>query len=172
MLGFSPYDGYDMWNNKSFSKRYKKTLIYAQLHHIDDNLNDINSDDEKNLVFIPTKHPKDKNREIHYLTHRKISSYQGNENVEILRKIQQRLIFNSKIIKTAFIYDDPSHLDELIGWSEFSIEKIKKRLIDRNLEWTRNIEKLIPKERNSKKNINQSEKSTVIRKLIEMKEKC
>lgn len=46
MMGFSPYDGYDMW--ESMKKWWERFRIWANFHHID--YNDEN-EEEDNLVF-------------------------------------------------------------------------------------------------------------------------
>lgn len=151
MLGFSPYDGYDMWENKTkWRERYR---IWASLHHID--YNDEN-DEEDNLVFIPVTHPEDIGREYKYLTH----NYIGNLELKLaktdisksnqkdaliqLDEIKKKIKVNSDLLERAVFSLNPDLLDMLIGWEKESILKAINRLMNLDFSWANNVEKYIP----------------------------
>ncbi len=141
MLGVSPYDGYDIWGNRSYSEYINRVRIYAQLHHIDGNAE---NDEEDNLVFIPTKKPEDSKKNVNYLHHGTISGYERNNNIKMLNFIKNRILKNSKIIEEAFFRNNSSLLGNLEGWNLSDIEVIKERLLDTSFLWTVNLENIIP----------------------------
>ena len=171
MLGFSPYDGYDMWKSKSYDKKLKRIRIWANLHHIDDDLKKEDSDDEKNLVFIPMKHPTDSKQDTRYLTHAKLSSYQANKFKTLLKSIKKTTIHNANILKRAFLTNNLKLLDSLRGWSKESILNAKKRLKDESCKWTKDLEKYIPLERTSRKRLSSQEKELIIKNLLMKRKK-
>lgn len=159
MLGFSPYDGYDFIENQ-YRDKYNKIRINAHFHHLDYNPN---NDNDENLVFLPSKHPRDTGRKINYITHDKISGLEATlkdrrttpeskkKAQKTLKLIEQRTRKNATIITQAFYSKDEQILDDLIEWNINSLTKIKKRLRDLNLAWTLNLNKLIPTEKYGKR---------------------
>ncbi|MFX1277006.1 MAG: hypothetical protein ACFFBP_05930 [Promethearchaeota archaeon] len=151
MLGFSPYDGYDLWKNKT---KYKdKFRIWANFHHIHYNSNDESQDD---LIFLPLVHPDDIGKDYYYLTHNKVSNFESilvKEDISDqiksmtqikLENIKNRIIKNSNIILNAIITINPEILNDLKGWDKSSIIMAKKRLIDTEFLWIAGIEQYIP----------------------------
>lgn len=178
MLGFSPYDGFDIWKN--IGQCNGKLKIYANFHHYHYKAEDDSGDD---LVFIPVKPPKDQRSEIydnnHFLTHNIIAGHEGhlkskrvsveskNKIKQKLAKIEKRIDINSKLIKESVLTLQVQMLDNLIGWSADSIKKVKLRLIDTNFEWAKNIDQFIPLAKEySKKNINPTLTNLVIYEIL------
>ncbi len=140
MLGFSPYDGYDLWENKVFDSSNFK--IWADFHHIKYHPKDKSLDD---LAFIPRTHPNDlESNQKHYLTHFDITTYEVNNDRIKLKEIKNRTLKNQKIIIRAFFSLKSSILDQLEGWNVSSIKKIKRRLNETAFSWCKGIEKYIP----------------------------
>ena len=65
--------------------------------------------------------------------------------------IKQRNVNNESIISQAFYTKNEDLLDNLTGWDEYSIRKIKNRLTDVNLNWAIDLNEIIPKEKYGKK---------------------
>lgn len=159
MLGFSSYDGYDFIENK-YIDIHNKTRLNAHFHHLD---YDSKNDAEENLIFLPSKHPRDRKKKIEYMTHDKISGMEAickDERTSIsvkektqkkLADIKKRMKINAKIVSQVFFSHNMELLDELIGWSQQSIMKIKNRLEDNTLNWTAGLNDIIPKEKYGKK---------------------
>ena len=183
MLGFSPYDGFDIWENIG---RYNgKLKIYANFHHYHYKAED---DSEDDLVFIPVKPPKDQRSEIydnnHFLTHNMIAGYEGhlkskrvsveskNKIKQELAKIEKRIDVNSKLIKESVLTLQVQMLDNLIGWSADNIKKAKLRLIDANFEWAKKIDQFIPLTKEySEKDIDPTLTSLVINEILKDRKK-
>jgi len=178
MLGFSPYDGFDIWKN--IGQYNGKLKIYANFHHYHYKAED---DSEDDLVFIPVKPPKDQRSEIfgdnHFLTHNVIAGYEGhlkskrvsveskNKIKQKLAKIEKRIDINSKLIKESVLTLQIQILDNLIGWSPDSIKKVKLRLIDAKFEWAENIDQFIPITKEySEKNIDSTLTTLVINEIL------
>lgn len=174
LLGFSPFDGYDFMENK-YLDVYNKTRLNAQFHHLDYKSN---NDTEENLVFLPSKHPKDSKKKIRYMTHDKISGLEATfkderTNINIkkkaqmkLREIEKRLKINAKIVTQAFFTKNKEVFDGLIGWSQQSIMKIKIRLEDSSLSWTSSLNNYIPREKYGKK-VSNLEFNNLKKKIVE-----
>jgi hypothetical protein len=155
MLGFNPYDGFDIWGNRiKINGEFK---IYANFHHYHYNPNDQSAED---LVYIPVKPPKKFRTRIYedkkFLTHNMIAGREGHlkrntvspEKKQQIRnellEIEKRIEFNSKLIELVVLNFDSKLLTNLKGWSKERIKHIKARLLDENFEWTKGIEKSIP----------------------------
>jgi len=152
MLGFSPYDGYDIWGNKVVIDG--KTRIFANFHHI---LYEPEEKSRRDLVFIPQKPPKkyQKNTE-KFLSHSMIAGREGNlkrtdfTNItrhkmeRELNEIQKLLKYNSMLLEKAVITLKPEPLLKLKGWSAAKTRKAIERLKDQDFSWAQDIEKLVP----------------------------
>jgi len=152
MLGFSPYDGFDIWGNR---KKINGTFrIFANFHHYHYNPKDQSNND---LIFIPVKPPKEfqKNGK-KFLSHNMIAGREGNlkrndissetrqRNIEELKIIEERIGYNKSLIEKAVLTLNSEFLDSLKGWETESIERIKKRLKDQKFAWAKGIEECIP----------------------------
>jgi len=176
MLGFSPYDGFDLWKNKiAVNGKFK---IYANFHHYH---YDPEEQSENDLVFIPIK-PSKKNRtkvfeNSEVLTHSMVSGREGllkkpnislkakNRLKEELKGIEEKIEYNSKIIEESIYFLRPDLLNDLKNWSKESINKAKLRLLDSNFSWAKGIMESIPLT-NINKKINQSEVKGVIQEIL------
>jgi len=178
LLGFSPYDGFDIWNNK---KKIKGTFrIYANFHHYHYNPVDQSDDD---LVFIPVKPPKKyQNNGGNYLTHNMIAGREGNlkrtdisnetrkRNAEELKSIEEIIGYNSSLIEKAVFTLNSDLLNNLRGWGTRSIKKIKERLKDKKFLWCKGIEKYIPSARGHKnERINAKNTAKIIQGIINLR---
>ena len=178
MLGFSPYDGFDLWENKIAVKgKYK---IYANFHHYHYYPEE---QSENDLVFIPIKPSKKRQSKVfensRILTHNMISGREGllkkpnispkakNQLKEELKEIEESIEYNSKIIEDSIYFLRPDLLNDLENWSIESINKAKLRLLDSNFLWAKGIVDSIPltKEHANKK-IEQSEAKGVIQDIL------
>jgi len=152
MLGFSPYEGYDIWSNRVTIEG--KTRIFANFHHIQ------YVPEEKSirdLVFIPQKPPKkyQKNTE-KFMSHSMIAGREGNlkrsdiSNItrhkieRELKSIQKILKFNTLLLEKAVITLKPELILKLKGWSNENMKKAIERLKDREFSWAKGVEKLVP----------------------------
>ena len=152
MLGFSPYEGYDIWSNKIIIDG--KTRIYANFHHIQ---YEPEEKSIRDLVFIPQKPPKNhqKNAE-KFLSHSMIAGREGNlKRTDIsnvtrhklereLKEIQKILIYNSMLMEKAVLTLKPEILLKLKGWSAVNMRRAIERLKDQEFSWAQDIEKLVP----------------------------
>ena len=152
MLGFSPYDGYDIWGNKVVVDG--KTRIFASFHHIQ---YEPEEKSKRDLVFIPQKPPKkyQKNAE-KFLSHSMIAGREGNlKRTDIsniarhkiekeLKDIQKILKYNSMLLEQAIITLKPELLLKLKGWSADKMRKAIERLKDQDFSWAQDVEKLVP----------------------------
>lgn len=178
MLGFSPYDGFDIWGNKIIIDGACK--IFANFHHYHYNPEDQSEDD---LVFIPVKPPKSFRTKVYqkevYLTHNMIAGREGHLKKDItskekkqqirndLKEIEERIEFNSKLIEKAVLALDSDLLKKLIGWSETKISKIIARLSDKKFMWAKGIEKSIPlTKENAQKRISSNEAKKIIQNIL------
>ncbi len=125
MLGFSPYDGFDIWDNKALVNC--KYYIFANFHHFHYDPEDQSDGD---LVFIPVKPPD-------------ISKSIRENIIKELKMIEKRISFNSLLLEKA-VFLNPNILNNLKGWAKKSIKKAKKRLNDENFKWSKGIEEYIP----------------------------
>ena len=183
MLGFSPYDGFDLWENKISVNG--KNKISANFHHYH---YDPEEQSENDLVFIPIK-PSKKNRTKVFegsqiLTHNMVSGREGllkkpavspkakNRIKEELRGIEERIEDNSRIIEEAIYLLRPDLLNSLENWPKDRIKKAKLRLLDSNFSWTKGILESIPltKEYADKK-LDQSEVKRIIREIQNERER-
>ena len=152
MLGFSPYDGYDIWSNKATIDG--KTRIFANFHHIQYVPEEKS---KRDLVFIPQKPPKKyQNNTEKFLSHSMIAGREGNlKRTDIsnitrhklereLKSIQKTLEFNSMLLEKAVITLKPELILKLKGWSDQNMKRAIERLKDREFSWTKDIEKLVP----------------------------
>jgi len=155
MLGFSPFDGFDIWGNKITSDNICK--VYANFHHF--HYNPVGRS-EKDLVFIPIKPPEKFRKGDYlvreYLTHNVISGLEGNlrrDDIKVntrekiilrLKKIEKVIGKNSKVLEDAVYSKNPKKLKELINWEEEDIQKAIDRLNDFTFSWASNIQKYIP----------------------------
>jgi len=151
MLGFSPYDGYDLWGNKTqWRNRYR---IWSNFHHIP---YDPKDKKEEDLIHIPIVNPNDIGNDHIYLTHNYISNLESQlvkDNISDLNKIhikqklediKERLIYNISIIKKSVLNLNPTILNKLKGCNFLDIEKTKERLMDNDFSWSKGIERFIP----------------------------
>lgn len=182
-LGFSPYDGFDLWDNKvATNGKYK---IYANFHHYH---YDLEEQSENDLVFVPIKPSKKIRTEIfenkQFLTHNMISGREcllkkpnispkaRNQLREELKEIEERIEYNSKIIEDSIYFLRPDLLNNLKDWSKESIKKAKLRVLDSNFSWAKGIVESIPltKEHANKK-IDQSETKRIIQEILNERER-
>jgi len=155
VLGFSPYDGFDLWENKiHFNGKLK---IYANFHHYH---YDPKEQSENDLVFIPIKPPKKIRTNIYkekkILTHNMISGKEGHlkhprvspkmkqKIREELDRIEKRIEHNAKLLEESVLTLQVNKLNNLINWSKESIDNAKLRLLDTDFTWTKGIELSIP----------------------------
>jgi hypothetical protein len=152
MLGFSPYDGYDIWGNKVLID--EKVRLFANFHHIQYVPEEKS---KRDLVFIPQKPPKkyQKNTE-KFLSHSMIAGREGNlKRTDIsnitrhklereLKSIQKILEFNSMLLEKAVITLKPELILKLKGWSEKNMKKAIERINDRDFSWAKDVEKGVP----------------------------
>ncbi|TFG10240.1 MAG: hypothetical protein EU535_08420 [Promethearchaeota archaeon] len=152
MLGFSPYDGFDIWGNKVLIEgRY---VIFANFHHYH---YDPKDQSDRDLVFIPVKPPREyRIKEMNCLTHNMIAGREGNlkrtdisektrqKIIRELKEFEERIEYNSSIIELAVLTLDADILHNLVSWSKESIAKATKRLYDVNFEWANGIHECIP----------------------------
>ena len=61
-----------------------------------------------------------------------------------LKRIAKRIKFNSDLLEKTIISLNLELLDNLIGWDNSSIIKLKRRIMDLDFLWFINIEKYIP----------------------------
>lgn len=181
MLGFSPYDGYDIWENRIAIKG--KCYIFAQFHHNHYSPKDRSEDD---LFFLPQKIPRKyaKFKQQPTLTHSMIAGREGNlkmtnikpetkKKLEIeLKQIEHRNEHNASILKEAVLTLHPYLLNNLIEWSTVNIDKAKKRLKDKKFKWANNLEKFIPTAKTShRKELNKNVVNKVIQEIINQRKK-
>ena len=178
MLGFSPYDGFDLWNNKKKVKG--KYRIYANFHHYHYNPIDRSDGD---LVFIPVKPPKKyQTSGKKYLTHNMISGREGNlrrtdisdetkkRNMEELKAIKERIVYNSILIEKAVLTLDSDLLNNLQGWDTIRVKKIKERLKDKKFLWSKGIQEYIPSARGHKnERIDSKTTAKIIQEIINLR---
>jgi len=183
MLGFSPYDGFDLWDNKiAVNGKHK---IYANFHHYH---YDPEEQSENDLVFVPIKPSKKIRTKIfenqQFLTHNMISGREGllkkpnispkakNQLRHELKEIEEIIEYNSKIIEDSIYFLRPDLLNNLKNWSKESIKKAKLRILDSNFSWAKGIEESIPltKEYTNKK-IDQNETKRVIQEILNERER-
>lgn len=152
MLGFSPYEGYDIWSNRDIIDG--KTRLFANFHHIQ---YEPEEKSIRDLVFIPQKPPKkyQKNTE-KFLSHSMIAGREGNlkrsdiSNItrhkieRELKSIQKILNFNTLLLEKAVITLKPELILKLKGWSDENMKKATERLKDREFSWAKDVEKLVP----------------------------
>ena len=179
MLGFSPYDGFDIWENKiKIDGEYK---IFANFHHYHYNPED---QSENDLVFIPIKPPKNYITKIYqeerFLTHNMIAGKEGHlkkpitstrkkqQLREVLKEIEERIEYNSIIIEKSVMTFNSALLRKLIGWPENKINKAKVRLLNKNFTWALGLEKSIPlTKKHTNDALNRSDVKQVIQEIIE-----
>ncbi|MFW9819410.1 MAG: hypothetical protein ACFFE5_07355, partial [Candidatus Thorarchaeota archaeon] len=179
LLGFSPYDGFDIWEKRISVKGNLK--IFANFHHYHYEPED---QSENDLVFIPIKPPKKIRTKIYqgkrFLTHNMISGREGHLKKKItsplkklqiqkeLNEIEEQIEYNSKLIEQAVLTFDSDLLDNLIGWPEEEIYKAKLRLLDINFTWAIGIEKSIPLTKKHENNkINRQKVGEIIKEILE-----
>jgi len=152
MLGFSPYDGYDIWRNRVLIDG--KTRIFANFHHIQYVPEEKS---KRDLVFVPQKSPSKYQKNIEkFLSHSMIAGREGNlKRTDIssitrhkiereLKAIQKILKFNSMLLEKAVVTLKPESLLKLKGWTEESMKNAIERLKDREFSWAKDVEKLVP----------------------------
>jgi len=179
MLGFSPYDGFDLWDNKiAVNGKYK---IFANFHHYH---YDPEEQSENDLVFIPIKPSKKIRTEIYegrnFLTHNMISGREGllkkpnisnkarNRLRDELKEVEERIEYNSKILEDSIFFLRPDLINNLKNWSKEGIKKAKLRLLDSNFSWTKGIEQSIPLTKEyANKTINQIEAQRIIQEILD-----
>ena len=105
---------YDFIENQ-YRDKYNKIRLNAHFHHLDYNPN---NDNDENLVFLPSKHPKDTGRKINYISDDKISGLEATlkdrrttpeskkKAQKTLKIIEQRTRKNATIITRAFYSKD------------------------------------------------------------------
>ncbi len=175
MLGFSPYEGYDIWSNKVTING--KTRIFASFHHIQYVPEEKS---KRDLVFIPQKPPKkyQKNTE-KFLSHSMIAGREGNlKRTDIsnitrhkiereLKSIQKILEFNSLLLEKAVSTLKPELILKLKGWSDENRKKAIGRIKDREFSWAKDVEKLAPTAGGYEhERIESSEVKNIIQKII------
>lgn len=158
MLGFSPYDGYDLWENKT--KWRNQYRIWSNFHHIP---YDPEGEKEEDLVHIPIVNPDDIGKEYNYLTHNYISNLESQiakdrisevikaQIKQKLEDIKEIIIYNTSVIQKAVLDFNPVILNQLIGWRDRDIEKAKERLMDKDFSWSKGVEKYIPISKNDRR---------------------
>ena len=114
------------------------------------------------------------------MTHEYISGLEASlkderTSIEIKQKVQKELemikkrnIYNESIISQAFNTKNENLLDDLNGWDEYSIRKIKIRLRDLNLKWASGLNEFIPREKYGKQ-VSIQEFNELLRKLRKSK---
>ncbi|MHA1669969.1 MAG: hypothetical protein ACTSV5_05250 [Promethearchaeota archaeon] len=179
MLGFSPFDGFDIWGNKITSGNIFK--VYANFHHL--HYNPVGRS-EKDLVFLPIKPPKKFRKGDYlvreYLTHNIISGLEGNlrrDDIKIktkekiilrLNKIEEIIEKNSKVLEDAVYSKNPKKLRKLINWEEDDIQKVIDRLNDFTFSWASNIQKYLPTaEGYDYKRIDMEDVNLIIKEILE-----
>jgi hypothetical protein len=152
MLGFSPFDGYDIWENRVIID--DKIRLYANFHHIKYVPEERS---KRELVFIPQKPPKkyQKNTD-KFLSHSMIAGMEGNlkrndiSNIvrhkieREIKSIQNVIEFNSKILEKAVITFNPELILKLKGWSKECMKRAIDRINDREFSWAKDVEKGVP----------------------------
>jgi hypothetical protein len=155
MLGFSPYDGFDLWENKIFVKG--KFRIFANFHHYRYNPEEQSKED---LVFIPIKPPRNIRSGEYltktYLTHNVISGLEGHlrrsdisEEVRLkmllkLQKIEGLIKYNSSLLEKAVHTKNHELLYHLRNWDKEDIKRAINRLKDYKFTWVKEIERYLP----------------------------
>jgi len=177
MLGFSPYDGFDLWKNKIYING--KHRIYANFHHFRYNPEEQSKGD---LVFIPIKPPKKVRTGDYlsrsYLTHNMISGLEGNlkrcdiseetrsKILKKLQKIEQTIEYNSLILEKAIFTQNHKVLYDLKNWAEGDINNAINRLEDTKFTWARKLEKYLPTANGyENERINAKEKDVIIKRI-------
>ena len=158
--GLSPYDGYDLWENKTFDQETEKIKIFGQFHHIHYNPTD---ESDKDLVFLPIKHPRDQGKgKAPYLTHHQISGHEAiikrqdtsqdvkQMSLKELDEIEKIIEYNTQILLKIFFTKDFNLIKDLIGWSskswyEESVKSLIDRVNDNSFNWCNKINDYIPK---------------------------
>lgn len=82
------------------------------------------------------------------MTHEKISGYE--RVYKVLINIEEIIRFNYSIILESFKTKNTEILDNLVKWNPDSIEKIKERLLDFKLKWTKDLNKIVPNDKYGK----------------------
>ncbi len=183
MLGFSPFDGFDIWGNKIFIKgRYR---IYANFHHLHYNPE---GQSESDLVFIPIKPPKKiRNGEYltkNYLSHNSISGLEGNLKrndiseetrsriLNKLQRIESFVDYNSILLEKAVYTQNHEVLYDLKNWSIDDIYRALERLKDDSFSWAKRIEDYLPTADGYNRNrIDDEERESIIRRIIDKRGK-
>ncbi len=158
--GLSPYDGYDLWENKTFDPETEKIRIWGQFHHIDYIPTD---ESEKDLVFLPLKNPNDRGKgKAPYITHHLVSSLEAiikrqdtsqdirQKSLRQLSEIENIIEHNSQILLNFFFTKDVSLIKDLIVWSNKpwyaeSVKALISRVTDNTFNWCIKINDYIPK---------------------------
>lgn len=178
MLGFSPFDGFDIWDNKLIIK--DKYRIYANFHHYH---YAPEGQSENDLVFIPTRPPKKiRNGEYltkNYLSHNSISGLEGNLKrndisdetrtriVKKLQEIENLIEFNSNLIEKAVYTQNDEKLHELKNWSVDDIRRAMTRLRDDTFSWAKGIEDYLPTaDGYNRTRIDAEERESIVRGII------
>ena len=176
MLGFSPYDGYDIWENRITNSG--ECHMFANYHHYHYTPKDQSDDD---LIFIPQRIPRkyEKSKQQPTLTHSMIAGKEGNLKMTNIKpetkikiekeldKIEHRIEHNASNLKEAVLTLNPQLLNNLIQWSAVSIDKAKKRLKDKKFKWANGLEKFIPiAKSNHRKKLNKNVVNKVIQEII------
>ena len=178
MLGYSPFDGFDLWRNKIWVKGNFR--IYANFHHY---RYDPEEQSRRDLVFIPIKPPKNIRKGEYltkdYLTHSVISGLEGNLKrndiseetrsriLKKLQKIESIIDFNSKLLERAVYTKNQELLYDLKNWRREDINRAVGRLKDDKFKWAKNLEKYLPTaEGYDYKRINTKDTDSIIKKII------
>lgn len=175
MLGFSPYEGYDIWSNRVLIDG--KTRIIANFHHIQYVPEEKS---KRDLVFIPQKPPKKYQKNTNkFLSHSMVAGREGNlKRTDIynitrhkiereLKEIQNILKYNSMLLEKAVINLKPELILKLKGWSDENRKTAIERLEDQEFSWAQDIEKLVPTARGYEhERIESSELKNIIQKII------
>jgi len=183
MLGFSPYDGFDLWDNKIIVDGRNK--IFANFHHYHYKPKE---QSEKDLVFIPIKPPKKIRTKVYqenkFLSHHMIAGREGHLKKTItspqkkreiqaeLDEFEKQIEYNSRLIEEAVLTQNKVLLKNLFGWTKNSINKAKSRLLDKNFTWAIGIEEAIPLAKEyGKREISQSDVKKIIQGILKQRKK-
>lgn len=181
MLGFSPYDCFDLWRNKIYIKG--KYRIYANFHHYHCYPEEQSKSD---LVFIPIKPPKKirvgEYLTKKYLTHNTTSGLEGNLKrtdisdetrsriIKRLQKIESIIEYNTTILEKAVYSQNHELLYELKNWITEDTNRVIDRLKDKTFSWAKKIEKYLPTaEGYEQQRINAKETESIIKKILNRK---
>ncbi len=122
MFGFSPYDGYDIYQHLQDGNS-------ASFHHLNFNKK---CDDFNNLIFMPKRN---KDTTVSYVYH--------HHPIVKTKKLFDTTIYNMEILEQICLINDFTYSKRLKNWDNDSIKLLKYRMTNDN--WIKDIHFFLPR---------------------------